>query len=49
MPLPSEKFAVEHSRPGVRLDIFLREKFPATSRGTMQRLIEEGQDRKSVV
>ncbi len=42
MPLPSETFTVEHSRPGVRLDIFLREKFPATSRGTMQRLIDEG-------
>ena len=39
---PSEKFTVEHSRPGVRLDIFLREKFPTTSRGAMQRLIEEG-------
>ena len=42
MPLQSEKFTVEHSRPGVRLDIFLREKFPATSRGAMQRLIDEG-------
>ena len=42
MPLPSETFTVEHSRPGVRLDIFLREKFPATSRGAMQRLIDEG-------
>ena len=42
MPLPSETFTVEHSRPGVRLDIFLREKFPAASRGTMQRLIDEG-------
>ena len=39
---PSEKFTVEHSRPGVRLDIFLREKFPTTSRGAMQRLIDEG-------
>ena len=42
MPLQSETFTVEHSRPGVRLDIFLREKFPTTSRGAMQRLIEEG-------
>ncbi len=42
MPLPSEKFTVEHSRPGARLDIFLREKFPTTSRGTMQRLMDEG-------
>ena len=39
---PSEKFTVEHSRPDGRLDIFLREKFPTASRGTMQRLIEEG-------
>ena len=42
MPLQSETFTVEHSRPGVRLDIFLREKFPTTSRGAMQRLIDEG-------
>lgn len=38
----SEKFTVEQSQPGVRFDTFLRGKFPATSRGTMQRLIEEG-------
>ena len=38
----TEKFTVEHSRPGVRLDLFLREKFPAASRGAMQRLIEQG-------
>ena len=41
----SEKFIVEKSRPGERLDVFLREKFPAASRGAMQRLIEEGQVR----
>jgi 23S rRNA pseudouridine1911/1915/1917 synthase len=38
----TEKFTVEQSRPGERLDIFLRGKFPAVSRGAMQRLIEEG-------
>jgi 23S rRNA pseudouridine1911/1915/1917 synthase len=38
----TEKFIVEQSRPGVRLDVFLREKFPDLSRGTMQRLIEQG-------
>ena len=37
-----EKFIVEQSRPGVRLDTFLRERFPAASRGAMQRLIEQG-------
>jgi len=38
----TEKFTIETSLPGERLDIFLREKFPASSRGTMQRLIEQG-------
>jgi 23S rRNA pseudouridine1911/1915/1917 synthase len=38
----AENFIVEKSLPGGRLDIFLREKFPAASRGAMQRLIEEG-------
>jgi 23S rRNA pseudouridine1911/1915/1917 synthase len=37
-----EKFTVEQSRPDVRLDTFLRERFPAASRGAMQRLIEQG-------
>jgi 23S rRNA pseudouridine1911/1915/1917 synthase len=37
----TETFTVEQSRPGERLDIFLREKFPAVSRGAMQRLIEQ--------
>jgi 23S rRNA pseudouridine1911/1915/1917 synthase len=36
-----EQFTVEHSQPGVRLDTFLRGKFPETSRGGWQRLIEE--------
>jgi 23S rRNA pseudouridine1911/1915/1917 synthase len=39
---PTETFTIEQSLPGRRLDVFLREKFPAASRGTLQRLIEEG-------
>ena len=42
MNLRSENFTVEKSLPSERLDVFLREKFPAASRGTMQRLIEQG-------
>ena len=46
-PLPggdrTEIVVVEHSLPAARLDIFLRDKFPAVSRGTIQRLIEDGQ------
>ena len=38
----TETFIVEKSLPSARLDIFLREKFPAVSRGAMQRLIEQG-------
>src|SRR5215471_6706475 len=37
-----EKFVVEKSLPNERLDKFLSEKFPAASRGAVQRLIEEG-------
>ncbi len=43
MPASPEKFIVEHSQPGVRLDTFLRGKFPETSRGAWQRMIDEGQ------
>jgi 23S rRNA pseudouridine1911/1915/1917 synthase len=42
MPDPVENFTVEQSLPGARLDVFLREKFPTLSRGTMQRLIGQG-------
>jgi 23S rRNA pseudouridine1911/1915/1917 synthase len=42
MPARVETFTVEHSHPGERLDTFLRKKFPALSRGAVQRLIEEG-------
>ena len=38
----SESFIIERSLPGERLDIFLRQKFPAASRGAIQRLIEQG-------
>jgi 23S rRNA pseudouridine1911/1915/1917 synthase len=42
MSTRTEIFTVEQSQPGVRLDAFLRVKFPAVSRGALQRLIEEG-------
>src|SRR5271170_7987904 len=42
MPARTENFIVEKSLPKERLDKFLREKFPAASRGALQRLIEEG-------
>ena len=42
MPARVETFIVEQSLPGGRLDVFLREKFPAASRSAWQRLIEEG-------
>jgi 23S rRNA pseudouridine1911/1915/1917 synthase len=38
----TELITVEVSRPAERLDVFLRGRFPAVSRGTIQRLIEEG-------
>jgi len=37
-----ETFTLEQSRPSERLDVFLRARFPAVSRGTIQRLIEQG-------
>jgi len=42
MSTRTETFTVEQSRPGERLDIFLRGRYDAVSRGTMQRLIEQG-------
>ena len=42
MTTRKENFTVEQSLPSERLDIFLRSKFPAVSRGAMQRLIEQG-------
>jgi 23S rRNA pseudouridine1911/1915/1917 synthase len=42
MSLRTENFTVEKSLPSARLDKYLCEKFPAASRGALQRLIEEG-------
>ena len=38
----AEQFVVEQSVPGERLDKYLCARFPAASRGALQRLIEEG-------
>jgi len=38
----TEVLTIEHTLPAERLDTFLRDKFPAVSRGAIQRLIEEG-------
>lgn len=38
----TEQFTIEQSLPGERLDHFLRQKFPAASRVTLKRLIEQG-------
>lgn len=38
----TETLVIEQSLPGGRLDVWLREKFPAVSRGALQRLIEQG-------
>ena len=38
----TETIIVEQSLPAERLDVFLRHKFPAASRGALQRLIEQG-------
>jgi len=37
-----EEFIIERSLPGVRLDTFLRQRYPAMSRGAIQRLMEQG-------
>ena len=42
MSFRSEVLTIEHSLPAERLDIYLRGRFPAVSRGAIQRLIEEG-------
>ncbi|HEY0456052.1 MAG TPA: RluA family pseudouridine synthase [Verrucomicrobiae bacterium] len=42
MSARNETFTIEVSRPGERFDTFLRERYPAISRGTLQRLIEQG-------
>ena len=38
----TEHFTVEKTLPSGRLDKYLSEKYPAASRGSVQRLIEEG-------
>ena len=38
----TETFVIEQSLPQERLDTFLRERFPAVSRGAIRRLIDEG-------
>jgi len=38
----SETFTIDKTLPSARLDTFLRTKFPAVSRGAIQRLIEQG-------
>jgi 23S rRNA pseudouridine1911/1915/1917 synthase len=38
----TETFVVERTLPSERLDSFLRERYPAVSRGTLQRLIASG-------
>jgi 23S rRNA pseudouridine1911/1915/1917 synthase len=42
MSARTENFIIEKSLPNERLDTFLRKRFPAASRGAMQRLIEQG-------
>jgi len=41
----TEVLTIEHSLPSERLDTFLRARFPAVSRGAIQRLIEQGEVR----
>ncbi|HKX61504.1 MAG TPA: S4 domain-containing protein, partial [Verrucomicrobiae bacterium] len=38
----AERFTVERSLPGERFDRFLASRYPAVSRGTLQRLMAEG-------
>jgi 23S rRNA pseudouridine1911/1915/1917 synthase len=42
MPERTEVLVIEKTLPSGRLDSFLRDRFPAASRGALQRLIEEG-------
>jgi 23S rRNA pseudouridine1911/1915/1917 synthase len=42
MSARTELLTIDKTLPSERLDIYLREKFPAVSRGAIQRLIEEG-------
>lgn len=42
MSARTETLTIDRSLPGERLDTYLRTRFPAVSRGAIQRLIEEG-------
>src|ERR1041384_7662812 len=42
MPSRTESLVIDRTLPDGRLDTYLRGKFPAASRGAIQRLIEEG-------
>ena len=42
MSARTELLTIERTLPGARLDTYLRDKFPAVSRGAIQRLIEQG-------
>jgi 23S rRNA pseudouridine1911/1915/1917 synthase len=42
MTARTETFSIDKTLPSGRLDTFLRDRFPAVSRGAFQRLIEEG-------
>jgi len=42
LPARTEVLTIEHTLPAERLDSFLRDRFPAVSRGTIRRLIDEG-------
>ena len=42
MPSQKQNIIVEQTLPSERLDVFLRAQFPEVSRGTIQRLMDEG-------
>jgi 23S rRNA pseudouridine1911/1915/1917 synthase len=42
MPGDSQILIIERSLPSQRLDVYLRSQFPAVSRGTIQRLLDQG-------
>ena len=42
LPARTEVLTIEHTLPAARLDTFLRDHFPAVSRGAIRRLINEG-------
>src|SRR6185369_14549481 len=42
MPARNEVFTIERTLPSERLDTYLRSRLPNTSRGAVQRLIQDG-------